>query len=134
MTDAFRGRRALVTGASSGIGADLARQLAQRGADLVLTARRQDRLDSLAAECRLFGVTAETAAADIADEAGRLALAERFPTIDILVNNAGLGVFGAFAEAEWARTEAMLAVNITALTHLTRLFAPPWPRVAGAGS
>ena len=134
MTDAFRGRRALVTGASSGIGADLARQLAQRGADLVLTARRQDRLEALAAECRLFGVTAETATADLADEAARLALAERFPTIDILVNNAGLGVFGAFAEAEWARTEAMLAVNITALTHLTRLFAAPmaargWGRI-----
>lgn len=134
MTDLFRGRRALVTGASSGIGADLARHLAQRGADLVLTARRTDRLEALASECRLFGASVEVATADLADHAAREALAERFPSIDVLANNAGFGAFGPFAETDWTRLEAMLSVNIMALTHLTRLFAAPmaargWGRI-----
>ncbi len=124
MSDAFRGRRALVTGASSGIGAELARQLAQRGANLVLVARREDRLAELARECVLFGVTAEIAPADLADPASRTDLAARFPDIDILINNAGLGAFGPFAETEWDRIERVMAVNMTALTHLTHLFAP----------
>lgn len=122
MTDLFRGRRALVTGASSGIGADLARELAQRGAGLVLTGRRAERLDALAAECRLFGISAEVAPADLADPAARTKLAWAFPDIDVLVNNAGLGVFGYLSDVPWERTEHMLAVNVTALTHLTRLF------------
>lgn len=134
MTELFRGRRALITGASSGIGADLARAFAQRGTDLVLTARRADRLEALATECRLFGVTVEVAPADIADPASRTDLAARFPSIDILANNAGFGAFGPFAATDWPRIEAMLAVNVTALTHLTHLFAAPmaargWGRI-----
>ncbi|HQT83306.1 MAG: oxidoreductase [Acidiphilium sp. 37-64-53] len=124
MTEQFRGRRALVTGASSGIGADIARQLAQRGADLVLVARRADRLETLATECRLFGVDVETAPADLADPQASSALAARFPETDILINNAGLGAFGRFTETEYDKIERMIAVNITSLTHLTRLFAP----------
>lgn len=134
MTDLFRGHRALVTGASSGIGADLARQFAQRGADLVLTARRADRLEAIAAECRLFGVSVTTVPADLADPSSRSDLAASFPNIDILANNAGLGAFGRFAEVPWERIEHMLTVNITALTHLARLFAEPmaargWGRI-----
>ncbi|MDD2876351.1 MAG: SDR family oxidoreductase [Acidiphilium sp.] len=128
MTELFRGRRALVTGASSGIGADIARQLAQRGTNLILVARRADRLDALATECRLFGVTAETAPADLADPVARVDLAARFSDIDILINNAGLGAFGPFAETEWVKIDRMIAVNITALTHLTHLFAPAMAR------
>ncbi len=124
MTEQFRGRHALVTGASSGIGADIARQLAQRGANLVLVARRADRLDQLAAECRLFGVTVETAPADLADPAAATELATRFPNTDILINNAGLGAFGRFTDTDYAKIAQMIAVNITALTHLTHLFAP----------
>lgn len=134
MSDVFRGRRVLVTGASSGIGADLAREFARRGADIVLTARRGDRLDAVAGECRLFGVSAEIAPADLADHAARVDLAERFRDIDVLVNNAGRGAFGGLADVEWERTAQMLELNIVGLTHLTRLFAEPmrtrgWGRI-----
>ncbi len=124
MNDHFRTKTALITGASSGIGAAMARELAQAGANLVLVARRAERLEALAAECRLFGVNAVVAPTDLADSQARVDLAERFSTVDVLINNAGLGVFGALATADWDRVDAMLAVNITALTHLTRLFAP----------
>ena len=123
MDETFRGRVALVTGASSGIGAELARGLAERGADLVLVARRQDRLEEVAASCRLFGATVDIVPADLADADARQTLADAHPEIDVLVNNAGLGVFGPFAEAEWARVGRMLEVNVTALTHLTSLYA-----------
>lgn len=124
MSESFLGKRALITGASSGIGAEIARGLAARGVDLVLVARRADRLEALAADLRQFGVKVEVAPADLADEAARIALAAQYPAIDILVNNAGLGAFGPFTETEWERTERIIEVNITALTHLTRLFAP----------
>ena len=119
----FRGWTALVTGASSGIGAELARELARRGANLVLVARRADRLENLAGEISATGVTAEAAPCDLSDAAARAALAVRYPNVDILVNNAGLGVFGLFEEAEWDRLDDMLNVDIVALTHLTHLFA-----------
>ena len=125
MDDHFRTKTALITGASSGIGAAMARDLARRGAHLVLVARRAERLETLAGECRLFGVSVQVAPTDLADPAARTALAARFSDVDVLINNAGLGVFGALAETEWERVETMLAVNITALTHLTRLFATP---------
>jgi short-subunit dehydrogenase len=124
MTDSFLGKHALVTGASSGIGAEIARGLAARGANLVLVARRVDRLEALAADLRQFGVTVDVAPADLADETARAALAAQHSGIDILVNNAGLGVFAPFAETEWERTAQIIEVNITALTHLTRLFTP----------
>ncbi len=121
----FTGRTALVTGASSGIGADIARELAKRGANVILAARRREKLEALAAELAALGGMAEAAECDVADEAARLALAVAHPNIDILVNNAGLGVFGVFAEAEWKSLDHMLAVNVTAVTHLTHLFARP---------
>ncbi|MGC8475831.1 MAG: SDR family NAD(P)-dependent oxidoreductase [Acetobacteraceae bacterium] len=122
--DMFQGRTALVTGASSGIGAALARALAARGSNLVLVARRADRLEALAVECRARGVTVRVAPADLAEAEAREALARACPEVDLLVNNAGLGVYGALAETDWARTERLLAVNVIALTHLSRLFAP----------
>lgn len=122
MSDSFLNKRALVTGASSGIGAELARGLATRGANLVLVARRAERLEALAADLRQFGVKVEVTPADLADEAARLDLASKISGIDILINNAGLGAYGKFSETEWERTGRIIEVNITALTHLTRLF------------
>jgi short-subunit dehydrogenase len=119
---AFAGKTALITGASSGIGADLAREFARRGANVVLVARRVDRLEALAAELTALGVTAKAAPCDVADSSARVALAEAYPQVDILVNNAGLGVWGLFKDADWTKTQNMLDVNITALTHLTHLF------------
>ena len=121
----FTGRTALVTGASSGIGADIARELAKRGANVILVARRRENLETLATELSALGVKADAAPCDIADESARFALAAAHPDVDILVNNAGLGVFGMFADADWKNIENMLTVNITALTHLTHLFAAP---------
>lgn len=122
---AFTGKTALITGASSGIGADLARELARRGAKVVLVARRADRLQKLAEELTALGMSAVAAPCDIADPAARVALAASQPGIDILVNNAGLGEFGLFNEAAWDKIANMLEVNVTALTHLTHLFAGP---------
>jgi short-subunit dehydrogenase len=114
----FAGRTALVTGASSGIGAALARDLAARGAKVIVVARRADKLAAVAAE--INGIAAPC---DLTNELERKALAAAYPEVDILVNNAGLGLYGLFALSKWPEVENMLAVNITALTHLTHLFA-----------
>jgi short-subunit dehydrogenase len=121
------GRTALVTGASAGIGAALARVFAENGFDLVLTARRLDRLESLAAEIReRFGVRATPIASDLAnpaapqylfDEVGRRGIA-----VDALVNNAGYGVAGKLAGSAWATHRAFLEVMVTAVVHLCHLF------------
>jgi short-subunit dehydrogenase len=124
MSDSFLNKRALITGASSGIGAELARGLATRGAHLVLVARRAERLTALAADLRQFGVKVEIVPTDLADAAAREALAGQFPGIDILVNNAGLGATGKFTDTAWRPAAQIIEINITALTHLTRLLAP----------
>lgn len=102
----YANRFALVTGASAGIGAAFARELAARGASLVLTARRAERLESLAAELReKHGTRCECIAADLADPAGVeklcVEIAHRGIAIDILVNNAGYGVPGSFLAPSW---------------------------------
>lgn len=114
---------AVITGASSGIGADLAREFARDGHDLVLTARSEQPLQDLAAEITAaHGVAVTVIPGDLADPQGpgRLlaALAGRGLIVDVLVNNAGFGDGHAFAEAEAGRILGMVQVNITALTEL----------------
>ncbi len=133
MNERLHGHSALVTGASSGIGAAIARVLAERGAGLVLVARREDALTRLADELRrTTGVAVTVRPADLADTGAREALADAIAGVDILVNNAGLGVYGPFADASWERLRPVLAVNVEALAHLTHL-ALPGMRRAGWG-
>lgn len=121
------GWRALVTGASSGIGLEIARALAARGANLVLVARRKERLDTLAAELRDgYEVEVEVRACDLADAEATEALLRdtaELP-IDILVNNAGLGRYDHLVNCEWGELHKQIEVNMTALTRLTHHYVP----------
>lgn len=121
----FANRWVLVTGASSGLGEELAKRLAQRGANLVLSARREERLRNLAADLsRVNGTRAEVVPADLSDPGGaeRLlaALKERELHVSHLVNNAGFGSAGAFAELDPAREAAMVELNVASVVRLTR--------------
>ena len=125
----LKGRTALVTGASSGLGADFARELAARGADVVLVARRKERLEALAAELRATGTRADVVTRDLADGAARASLLEEVTrggrAIDVLVNDAGFGLFVRFVELGWDRERQMLEIDVVALVHLTKLFVRP---------
>lgn len=119
------GKRALVTGASSGIGAAIARALAARGVDLVLTARRKAALDTVAAACRAAGVRVDVISTDLGLPGAGSALwnlALVGGNVDICVNNAGFGYFRPFAEIEWARDAEMVQLNITSLVELSKRF------------
>jgi NADP-dependent 3-hydroxy acid dehydrogenase YdfG len=130
MTSKLTGTAALVTGASSGIGAATARLLAEHGAAVALVARRADRLDDLAADIESAGGTALVVAADITDRTeAQAAVAEtvaQFSRLDILVKNAGLMLLGPLVGAdpdEWDRmiavnNQGMLNTTHAALTHL----------------
>ncbi len=111
----------LITGVSAGIGAELARLFAKRGDDLILVARRADRLEALAAE---LGPRACFIVADLTDPAAPEALFAQTGPVDVLVNNAGFGATGRVAEIALQRQVDMVQVNITALTALTRLYLP----------
>ncbi len=128
MSNELKGRTALVTGASSGIGADFARELAAQGCNLILVARRVDALESLAGELRASGIKVAVMPADLSASHKREQLLHDVETaglqVDVLVNNAGFGVFGDFADTDWARLDQMLQLDVVALTHLTRLFVP----------
>lgn len=120
---------ALVTGASAGIGAELARQFAAGGHDLILTARRLLELEKLSLELKAsHGIEVHIVAADLADGQSPQRLFDHVASldlqVDVVVNNAGFGVYGPFVEADAERLLAMLRVNVAALTHLMRLFAP----------
>ena len=125
----FDGKTALVTGASSGIGAEFARQLAARGSGLVLVARSRAPLEALASDLAdRHGVRADVVVADLAEEgaAGRIAgeVAARGLHVDVLVNNAGFGTHGLFHTLSASREREEIAVNVQALVDLTHAFLP----------
>lgn len=120
---------ALITGASSGIGLELARIHAEKGGDLVLVARSEDKLEALKAELEAaHGVSVRVLARDLTEPGAPQAVydAVRAAGLDIscLINNAGFGGRGKFHERAWAEDRAMIQLNIVALTELTRLFLP----------
>ena len=128
-TSLYANRFALVTGASAGIGAAFARELAARGCALVLTARREDRLRALADELREKHATrCECIAADLADPAGVeklcVEIAHRGIVIDILVNNAGYGVPGSFLAPSWQTHADFIRVLMTAPCELVYKLLP----------
>ena len=126
---------ALVTGASSGIGAAIAREYARRGKPLILTARRVDRLNALARELGEF-VRCEVIAADLSDPAAPVQLFEQTQArglfVDTLVNNAGYGVPGRFLSQSWRTHAEFLQVMMVAVAQLTHLYLPAM-EAAGRG-
>lgn len=120
--------RALVTGASSGLGAAFAEQLAARGNDLILVARRRERLVSLADRLgREHGVVAEVLVADLADPDGLRAVEDRVavdPGPTLLINNAGFAGYMPFIQLEPDRAEELIDVHVVATTRLTRAALP----------
>ncbi|MDQ6798268.1 MAG: SDR family oxidoreductase, partial [Actinomycetota bacterium] len=122
-------RRALVTGASSGIGRAFAVHLAASGTDVVLVARRRDRLDDLATDLRAdHGVDIEVLVADLTDEGGLAAVEARLGNgsapVDLLVNNAGFATSGRFAELPVEGEVAEIHLNVLAPVRLTRAALP----------
>ncbi|WP_219819340.1 SDR family oxidoreductase [Pseudoclavibacter sp. AY1F1] len=123
----FGAQTVLVTGASSGLGAEFARQLASRGSDLALVARREAKLEELSAELRgRFGVSVTTIAADLGEPGAasslKAELERRGVRVTSLINNAGFGTSGAFHEEDPGRVRAGIALNVAALVDLTQAY------------
>lgn len=127
MANEWQGKWALVTGASAGIGTALAEELARGGTNLVLTARRKDRLEALAQRlASTHKIQTHVFAADLAEPSAPekiFALTEeKRVAIDLLVNNAGFGKYGEFPSVEKSRLLEMVQVNCAAVVHLTHLY------------
>ena len=124
----YHSRTVLITGASSGIGEAMARQLARDGAHLLLTARSEEQLERLADEFRGIGAQAEVFAHDLGEPGAAQTLYERITEAghspDVLINNAGFGKLGEFVEFDAATSENMITLNVTNLVALTRLCLP----------
>ena len=125
----WQGKWALVTGASAGIGAALARELAAGGAHLVLTARRKERLERLAQELgSKHNIKTEIVVADLARPNEREKIfaftGEKGIEVELLVNNAGFGAYGEFVRTDAQRLLEMVEVNCAAVVHLSRLYLP----------
>jgi len=117
---------ALITGASAGIGAALAREFAANGHDVVLVARREERLQALADELETEGVTATPVTMDLDSAEAAMDLhetvTERGLDVDVLVNNVGVGTYGPFAESDVDAERTQLRLNVVLPVELTRLF------------
>jgi len=122
----LKGKTAVVTGASSGLGVEFARQLAKLGANLVITARRRDKLEDLKKELEAaHGVTVTVVELDLSepDAAAKLhAEADRVGPIEVLINNAGGGIHQDFLDIPWERSQRQIQLNIVSLTELTYRF------------
>lgn len=112
--------KALITGASSGLGRDMARILSERGYDIIAVARREDRLIQLKSD---LSSNVEIVTADLSDTDECMKLSKYASETDILINNAGFGVFGAFSDTELDRELKMIDTNIRAVHILTKIFA-----------
>ena len=128
-----KGRTALITGASAGIGQEMARVFAAHGFDVVLVARRKERLETLGREIETrFGVKAHVVTADLADPAAPRRIYDEMTAraikIDALVNNAGYGLSGFFEHNPWKKHADFLQVMIASLSELCHLFAPDMAR------
>lgn len=132
------GSVAIITGASSGIGAATARRLAEHGASVALVARRRDRLEALSAAIEDAGGVALAVEADITDraqaEAAVQRVIERFGRLDILVNNAGLMLLGPIVGADAEEWDRMIAINVQGLLSMTRAALPHLLQAADDGS
>jgi short-subunit dehydrogenase len=119
----------LITGASGGIGYELAKLFARDHHNLVLVARSADKLAQVSTELQAHGATIKTIALDLAASPAPKFLFDQLQSagisVDILINNAGYGAFGDFAQMPEEEILGQINLNITALTHLTRLFLPP---------
>jgi len=128
MKNRWKDRIALVTGASSGIGAATGRELARQGMRVVLVARRLERLHELSDGIQAAGGQAQVIAADLSLPEERERVYAQTVEISgvphVLVNNAGLGWYGYYSEMPWAIAYEMLQVNVAAVMHLTQLFLP----------
>lgn len=132
----FTPRVALITGASAGFGEEFARQLAPQLNELHLVARRGDRLEALRAELTRPGLEVICHVVDLTDSHATEEFLQRLTFTDrplsLLVNNAGMGDHGDFAESEWAKVDAMLKLNVSALTRLTHALLPELRRASEA--
>lgn len=133
------GKHALVTGASRGIGAAIARELARLGADLTLVARDEARLKAAATELRAFGSLVEDISADLTDGAALARLVARIGTPAILINNAGGAESAPFAGTDAALWTRMIDLNLTSVFRLTQALAPAmvksgWGRIVNVAS
>lgn len=128
MAESLTGKVVLITGASSGIGAAFARFLAERQAHVLMTARREDRLEELAGNIRAAGGKADYWARDLSAATEREDLLRKIKadigSVDVLINNAGFGWYGYYHAMSWEDAARMLAVNVEAAAHLTRLLLP----------
>lgn len=118
------GTNVVITGASSGIGRATAIEMARRGAHVVLAARRGEKLETVAAECRALGVRATAVIADVTKPEDCARLAEAAGTIDVLVNNAGFAVFDSVAEAQTNDFRAMMDTNYFGTVNVTKAVLP----------
>jgi short-subunit dehydrogenase len=132
----WSGKIAVITGASSGIGAAAASKLARQGLKVILVARRRDRLEQLVNDIRLSGGQADFIVADLSVEAERQhvysQIEAEYGQVDVLINNAGLGWYGYSTDMPWTTALEILQVNIDAAVHFTLLFLKRM-RLLGSG-